>query len=134
MFLFFGFAGAQTVKLAYDPLKEIQEDPAQAYPTAVLLLYIAFAFGISLAVNVWIFYRISGGIFNPAVTMGVVLLGAMPPLKGAMLAVAQLLGGIVAAGIVEAVLPGPLSVNTGLGGMQTDSSAFFLLLPKLTTP
>ena len=30
-------------------------------------LYIALAFGFSLAANVWIFYRISGGLFNPAV-------------------------------------------------------------------
>jgi aquaporin rerated protein, other eukaryote len=31
------------------------------------LMYIALAFGFSLAVNAWVFYRISGGLFNPAV-------------------------------------------------------------------
>jgi glycerol uptake facilitator-like aquaporin len=31
------------------------------------LLYVALAFGFSLAVNAWVFYRISGGLFNPAV-------------------------------------------------------------------
>lgn len=33
------------------------------------LFYIAASFGFSLAVNAWIFYRISGGLFNPAVSI-----------------------------------------------------------------
>jgi hypothetical protein len=36
-------------------------DPAQ-------LLFIALSFGFSLAVNAWVFFRISGGLFNPAVS------------------------------------------------------------------
>ena len=31
------------------------------------LLYISLSFGFSLAVNAWVFFRISGGLFNPAV-------------------------------------------------------------------
>ena len=31
------------------------------------IFYLALAFGFSLMVNVWVFYRISGGLFNPAV-------------------------------------------------------------------
>lgn len=31
------------------------------------LLYIALSFGFALAVNAWAFFRISGGLFNPAV-------------------------------------------------------------------
>lgn len=38
-----------------------QKNPAQ-------LLYISLSFGFSLAVNAWIFFRISGGLFNPAVS------------------------------------------------------------------
>jgi aquaporin related protein len=30
-------------------------------------LYISLSFGFSLMVNAWIFFRISGGLFNPAV-------------------------------------------------------------------
>lgn len=33
------------------------------------LLYISLAFGFSLAVNVSIFARVSGGLFNPAVSL-----------------------------------------------------------------
>jgi aquaporin related protein len=39
------------------------------------LLYIALSFGFSLAVNAWIFFRVSGGLFNPAVSLGMVLVG-----------------------------------------------------------
>lgn len=31
------------------------------------LFYISTAFGFSLAVSAWCFYRVSGGLFNPAV-------------------------------------------------------------------
>ncbi|KAF8463892.1 aquaporin 1 [Kalaharituber pfeilii] len=106
LFLFFAFAGTQCAKLAYDPLKVTQSDASQAVPTVGLLLYVALAFGISLAVNVWVFYRISGGIFNPAVTLGVVLLGAIP--------------------LSRALLPGNLSVNTGLGGGINTAQGLFL--------
>ena len=37
-----------------------QKNPAE-------LLYISLSFGFSLAVNAWVFFRISGGLFNPAV-------------------------------------------------------------------
>jgi aquaporin related protein len=36
-------------------------------PDTSHLLFIALGFGCSVAVNVWIFYRVSGGMFNPAV-------------------------------------------------------------------
>lgn len=56
LFLFFGFAGAQVANTAGG-------DPTSR------LLYTSLAFGFSLAVNVWVFYRISGGLFNPAVSL-----------------------------------------------------------------
>jgi hypothetical protein len=61
-------------------------------------LYIALSFGFSLAVNAWIFFRVSGGLFNPAVSLGMVLVGALTPLRGALLTVSQILGGITVSG------------------------------------
>lgn len=58
------------------------------------LLYIALAFGFSLAVNAWIFFRVSGGLFNPAVSFGMALVGALTPLRACLLTFAQILGGI----------------------------------------
>lgn len=61
LFLFFAFAGTQ---VANTPPGD-----ADSPPDTSTLLYISLAFGFSLAVNVWIFFRISGGLFNPAVSL-----------------------------------------------------------------
>lgn len=61
MFLLLSFIGTQTALLTNDP-----SDPnAPLLPFS--LMYIACSFGTALAVNVWIFYRVTGGMFNPAV-------------------------------------------------------------------
>jgi aquaporin related protein len=57
LFLFFAFAATQVAN-------NLLGTRSMDVPT---LLYISLAFGVSLAVNVWIFFRISGGQFNPAV-------------------------------------------------------------------
>lgn len=44
----------------------------------VQLLYISLAFGFSLAVNVAIFARVSGGLFNPAVSLPPPVVGIDP--------------------------------------------------------
>jgi aquaporin rerated protein, other eukaryote len=41
--------------------------PPGSPPDVSKLLFISLGFGCSVAVNVWIFYRVSGGMFNPAV-------------------------------------------------------------------
>ena len=63
-------------------------------PKLISRLYISLCFGFSLAVNAWIFFRVSGGLFNPAVSLGMVLVGALTPKRGALLAVSQIIGGI----------------------------------------
>ena len=58
LFLFFAFTATQVANnLLGDAPMNIET-----------LTYISLAFGFSLAVNVWIFFRISGGLFNPAVS------------------------------------------------------------------
>lgn len=61
MFLFFAFAIAQ---VANTP----PPDGSQTTPNILTILFIALGFGCSVAVNVWLFYRVSGGMFNPAVS------------------------------------------------------------------
>lgn len=67
-FLFFAFAGTQVANISSNINTGTtvvtvvqQKNPAE-------LLYISLAFGFSLAVNAWVFFRISGGLFNPAVS------------------------------------------------------------------
>ncbi|KAL3427718.1 aquaporin-1 [Phlyctema vagabunda] len=66
-------------------------------------------------VNVWVFFRISGGLFNPAVTLGMVLVEAIPISRALFLLVAQLLGGITASGMVFGLFPTDFNVRTTLG-------------------
>ncbi|GKT63911.1 aquaporin [Colletotrichum tofieldiae] len=61
-FLYFAYAGQLMVIL----------QGAEAAPDGSLssqgVVFIALTYGFSLLVNVWTFYRVSGGLFNPAVS------------------------------------------------------------------
>ncbi|KAI1766563.1 aquaporin-like protein [Hypoxylon sp. FL1150] len=107
MFLFFAFGGTNAVNTNLPG--DAPADPAK-------LLYISLCFGMSLAVNAWVFFRISGGLFNPAVTLGMMIIGAVDYIRGPMVIVSQLLGGVAAAAVISALTPGPLNVATRLGG------------------
>jgi aquaporin related protein len=64
LFLFFALSGTQVANtIPSTGGKTVSE--AGANPQQ--LQYIALCFGFSLAVNAWVFFRISGGLFNPAV-------------------------------------------------------------------
>ncbi|KAJ5701150.1 hypothetical protein N7488_008698 [Penicillium malachiteum] len=118
MFLFFSFAGAQ---VSNTPM------PAPGSPPNTSnLLYSSLAFGFSLTVNVWAFFRVTGGLFNPAVTLALCLTGGMPVLRGLLVFPAQLLGGIASAGVVSALFPGPLNCATRLGGGASISQGLFI--------
>ena len=54
------------------------------------------------------------------------LAGALGWLKGALLIVSQILGGIVAAAIVDALFPGPLAVRTTLNGTTSVARGLFI--------
>ena len=56
LFLFFAFAAAQVSATAF------------AVSPLMRMLYSALGFAFSLLVNVWVFFRVSGGLFNPAVS------------------------------------------------------------------
>ena len=122
LFLLFAFGGTNVVNTA--PAEGANATDLAANPAK--LLYIALCFGMSLAVNAWVFFRISGGLFNPAVTIGMMLVGATAYVRGALIIVAQILGGIAAAAVVEALFPGPLAVRTSLGGGTTVTQGLFI--------
>ncbi len=74
LFLFFAFSGTQVANT------QTQSPSATTISQAAnpaQLLYIALCFGFSLAVNAWVFFRISGGLFNP-VTLSKASTNAMP--------------------------------------------------------
>ena len=55
-------------------------------------------------------YRISGGLFNPAVTLGMVITGTLPPMRGLVLFPSQLLGAICAAAVVSCIIPADIAI------------------------
>ncbi|KAJ5261163.1 hypothetical protein N7478_011758 [Penicillium angulare] len=118
LFLFFSFAGTQ---VSNTPMP-----PPGSYPNTSNLLYSALSFGFSLTVNVWTFFRITGGLFNPVVTLALCLTGGMPALRGILVFPAQLLGGIASAGVVSALFPGPLNCGTRLGGGASIAQGLFI--------
>ncbi len=103
-----------------------QGQPLDLSANAAKLLFISLAFGASLAVAVGIFYRVSGGIFNPAVTLALALVGAIGPLRAVFITLAQILGAVAAAAVVAGLLPGPLLVGTGLGGGTSVVQGLFI--------
>ena len=123
LFLFFAFSGTQVAntqtQTTNDTTISQAANPAQ-------LLYISLCFGFSLAVNAWVFFRISGGLFNPAVTLGMCLVGALPYIRGVLLAVSQILGAMASAGVVSALFPGPLNVQTALSGGTSIVQGLFI--------
>ncbi|HEY8377042.1 MAG TPA: aquaporin [Nannocystis sp.] len=70
----------------------------------VNLASIAFAHGLVIAVMVAALAAISGGHFNPAITLGFVVTGRMDVGTGAVYWLSQLVGGAVAAFILAAVI------------------------------
>ncbi|KAK0612505.1 aquaporin-like protein [Bombardia bombarda] len=121
LFLFFSFAGTQ---IANTPAPVPSDTPS--LPNSSNLLFISLAFGASLMANVWAFYRITGGLFNPSVTIALFLVGGLPALRSAVVIAAQLLGGLAAAGVVSALFPGPMAVDTLLGGGATVVQGLFI--------
>ncbi|RPD60009.1 aquaporin-like protein [Lentinus tigrinus ALCF2SS1-7] len=76
------------------------------------VMYIATGFGLSLLVSVWLFYRVTGGLFNPNVSLALLITGVIGPARFVLYAIAQLVGGITAAAIIEGLTPGVLASNT----------------------
>jgi aquaporin Z len=88
------------------------------------LVIIGFGFGLGLFVAIQIFGGISGGHFNPAVTVAAVLDGRLDPLTGVGYVVSQLIGGIGAAAFVltmssQAAVAGTATVpGNGINDIQ----------------
>ncbi|KAH9870351.1 hypothetical protein IAQ61_005825 [Plenodomus lingam] len=130
MFLFFAFGGtsvANTAATFSDAATAGQQSNSISQaPNTGVLLYISLIFGFSLMVNVWVFFRVSGGLFNPAVSLGLYLIGAIGIVRASLCFIAQMLAGICAAAVVQAILPGPLNVSTTLGAGVSAARGVFL--------
>jgi aquaporin related protein len=119
MFLLFAFAGTEVANIQSQATDSSSSDSNTTTGAATgfnvsVLLYISVIFGFSLMVNVWVFFRISGGLFNPAVTLAMVMVKAIPPVRAICLFVAQMLGSMLASVIVRFLFPENFNVRTTL--------------------
>jgi len=67
VFYFMAFAGAQVAFISNNHAAKGEIDTTVNSVTPSMLLYIALSAAFALNVSAWIFYRISGGLFNPIV-------------------------------------------------------------------
>jgi aquaporin TIP len=90
-----------------------------ASPTAVgvmgTLVGIALAHGLTIAAFGSATGHISGGHLNPAVTIAMIFTGRIDLVKGASYIVAQVLGSIVAALLLQVAMPADLVAAANLG-------------------
>ncbi|CAG8793725.1 26498_t:CDS:2, partial [Racocetra persica] len=96
-FIFFGVGGGLA----------LSNNITDTYP-GVGLIAGPIAWGFSLVVNVWIWAPISGGVLNPAITIGLMIIEAeFRYTKGILYIIAQFLGAVLGAYLIEVVQPGP---------------------------
>lgn len=77
------------------------------------MLVIAFGHGMAITIMVAATARISGAHLNPAVTFSAVLTRKIGITKGSMYVVAQLMGAILAACLIKAIIPDALEGGLG---------------------
>jgi len=86
----------------------------QPAPNALNVFIASVNFGFSLLVSAWLFYRVTGGLFNPNVSLALFITGCIGPVRFVLYCIAQLSGAIAAAAVILALSPGPCSYNTSL--------------------
>ena len=115
------------------------QSPCRIGPGAISSLGIAFAFGLGLALAIGAFGHISGGHFNPAVSLGLAVARKFPPREVVPYWVAQLVGGFFAVLAVAIVYsesavdalnthPGPGISGGGAFLLEVISTALFVML------
>ncbi|KAH7911065.1 aquaporin-like protein [Hygrophoropsis aurantiaca] len=90
------------------------------------VLYISTCMGLSLLVSAWLFFRVTGGLFNPNISLALLLVGVMKPVRFVLFCIAQLVGAIAASALLIALTPGPLAVGTFLQKEINSAQAVFI--------
>lgn len=85
-------------------------------------LGVSLAFGLTVVTGAYALGHISGGHFNPAVTLGLVAAGKFSPAKVVQYVVAQVLGGLVGGLIIYLIASGQAdwSIADGAGTFATN--------------
>lgn len=111
---------------------------AAAFPqVGIGLLGVSFAFGLSVLTMAYAVGHISGGHFNPAVTVGLFTAGRMPTKDIAPYIIAQLVGAIAGAGVLFVIASGKAGFDVSAGfasnGYADHSPGGYTLIAALVT-
>ena len=88
-------------------------------------LGVALAFGLTVVVMAYAVGHVSGGHFNPAVTLGCVLAGRTPVKDAVPYWITQLVAGIVAGGVVLLIASGNPDYSLAKDGLATNGYGEF---------
>lgn len=121
VFLILGLGAAQSVSYLNTTI-----NPSAASSNAADFMYVSSGFGLALLVAAWLFFRISGALFNPNISTALLLIGVIKPVRYVLYVVAQLSGGICAAAIIRALMPDPFAVNTLPNSSINRAQALFI--------
>ena len=121
LFLFFAFLAHAMV------LQQAPDHGPDGTKSSTTIVYIALSYSMSLLISAWTLYRVSGGLFNPAVTIGLILTRTLPPVRGLILMPVQFLGATCAAAVAAVIVPGGIEMTkTALAPEMSVTQGLFL--------
>ncbi|QRV91888.1 aquaporin, Major intrinsic protein family [Ceratobasidium sp. AG-Ba] len=127
LWLLFALGGIQSsIWTNQDSISTATNGHVRPIPSSQQVVHAAAAFGLSLLVAMWLFYRATGGVFNPNVSLALLLVGVIGPVRFVLFFVAQVLGAIAASAILLGLLPGPLVVTPAPGNGINVVQALFI--------
>jgi aquaporin TIP len=97
------------------------------------LVGVALAHGLAIAVMVSAVGHISGGHFNPAITLGFLVTRRIVPMLAAVYWVAQLAGAVLGALAVRAVFPDEAQLDNGVPTVNAIGAGSGVLLEAILT-
>ncbi|KAL8283160.1 hypothetical protein RQP46_005938 [Phenoliferia psychrophenolica] len=121
LFLYLSFTSAQSAVYS-GPL----DNASTTTKDNQTILFIALSFGMSLLVTAWVFFRITGAAFNPAVSFSLWLIGGLSNRRLLMIVPAQMIGGIAAAGLAKSLTLGTFGVETTLAPGVSNAQGLFI--------
>jgi len=97
-----------------------------------IAVIVALGSALAIVAAILCFFRVSGGLFNPAITFALLLVGHAgiiePPLpwfRGLLLIVAQFAGTVAATAITLSLVSDPLNIGEELQGQTTPIEGLF---------
>ena len=94
---------------------------AAAFPeVGIGLLGVSLAFGLTVLTMAYAVGHISGGHFNPAVTLGLVAGGRFPAKDALPYIITQVIGGVAAGGVLYLIASGQAGFDAGASGFASN--------------